>query len=148
LNETKQDRPIEEHNGGLNSKPHETSITWKIPHHSSTKTTGQAQEVVFSSRGRGRGRGPPKIQNHDPRDPYFYCTYHERGHSTEACPETINNVAGIQQEKTMMSIASAMPNQFHQNFWQPQMMGPVNTKKWYRRGTDLWAEFGDEIPFI
>jgi hypothetical protein len=23
----------------------------------------------------------------------------------------------------------------------------VNTKKWYRRGTDLWAEFGDEIPF-
>jgi hypothetical protein len=71
-----------------------------------------------------------------------------RGHSTEACPETINNVAGIQQEKTMMSIASTMPNQFHQNFWQPQMMGPVNTKKWYRRGTDLWAEFGDEIPFI
>jgi hypothetical protein len=23
-------------------------------------------------RGRGRGRGPPKIQNHDPKDPYFY----------------------------------------------------------------------------
>jgi hypothetical protein len=23
----------------------------------------------------------------------------------------------------------------------------VYTKKWYRRGTDLWAEFGDEIPF-
>jgi hypothetical protein len=24
---------------------------------------------------------------------------------------------------------------------------PVNTKKWYKRWTDLWAEFGDEIPF-
>jgi hypothetical protein len=24
---------------------------------------------------------------------------------------------------------------------------PVNTKNWYRKGTDLWAEFGDEIPF-
>jgi hypothetical protein len=23
----------------------------------------------------------------------------------------------------------------------------VNTKKWYKKGTDLWAEFGDEIPF-
>jgi hypothetical protein len=23
----------------------------------------------------------------------------------------------------------------------------VNTKNWYRKGTDLWAEFGDEIPF-
>jgi hypothetical protein len=27
----------------------------------------------FPSRGRGRGRGPPKVQNHDPRDMYFYC---------------------------------------------------------------------------
>jgi hypothetical protein len=23
----------------------------------------------------------------------------------------------------------------------------VNTKNWYRKGADLWAEFGDEIPF-
>jgi hypothetical protein len=23
----------------------------------------------------------------------------------------------------------------------------VNTKNWYMKGTDLWAEFGDEIPF-
>jgi hypothetical protein len=23
----------------------------------------------------------------------------------------------------------------------------VNTKKWYKKGTDLWAELGDEIPF-
>jgi hypothetical protein len=23
----------------------------------------------------------------------------------------------------------------------------VNTKKWYRKGTDLWAEFGKEAPF-
>jgi hypothetical protein len=40
----------------------------------------------FASRGRGRGRGPPKIHNHDPKDPYFYCQYHGRGHSTEECP--------------------------------------------------------------
>jgi hypothetical protein len=50
----------------------------------------------FPSRGRGRGRGTPKIQNHDPRDPYFYCRYHGRGHSTEACPKTKNNIARIQ----------------------------------------------------
>jgi hypothetical protein len=24
---------------------------------------------------------------------------------------------------------------------------PVNTKNWYRKGTDLWAEFGKEAPF-
>jgi hypothetical protein len=24
---------------------------------------------------------------------------------------------------------------------------PVNTKNWYRKGTDLWAEFGNEMPF-
>jgi hypothetical protein len=23
----------------------------------------------------------------------------------------------------------------------------VNTKKWYRKQADLWAELGDEIPF-
>jgi hypothetical protein len=40
----------------------------------------------FASRGRGRGRGPPKIHNHDPKDPCFYCQYHGRGYSTEACP--------------------------------------------------------------
>jgi hypothetical protein len=29
----------------------------------------------FASRGRGRGRGggPPRLTNHNPRDPYFYC---------------------------------------------------------------------------
>jgi hypothetical protein len=32
---------------------------------------------------RGRGRGPPKLTNHNPRDPYFYCQYHGRGHNTE-----------------------------------------------------------------
>jgi hypothetical protein len=25
--------------------------------------------------------------------------------------------------------------------------GSVNTKNWDRKGTDLWAEFGNEIPF-
>jgi hypothetical protein len=23
----------------------------------------------------------------------------------------------------------------------------INTKKWYRKKADLWAELGDEIPF-
>jgi hypothetical protein len=25
--------------------------------------------------------------------------------------------------------------------------GFVNTKKWYKKEADLWAELGDEIPF-
>jgi FtsZ-binding cell division protein ZapB len=74
-------------------------------------------------RGRGRGRGPPKLTNHSPRDPYFYCQYHGRGHNTEGFPETKKNIARIQQEKAMMNIASTMPNQFHPSFWQPQFMG-------------------------
>jgi hypothetical protein len=73
-------------------------------------------------RGRGRGRGPPKLTNLNPRDPYIYCQYHIRGHSIEGCPETKKNIAGIQQEKAMMSIASTMPNQLRQSFWQPQFM--------------------------
>jgi hypothetical protein len=27
------------------------------------------------------------------------------------------------------------------------MLG-VNTKNWYRKETDLWAEFGKETPFV
>jgi hypothetical protein len=27
----------------------------------------------LACRGRGRGREPPKIKNHDPKDPYFCC---------------------------------------------------------------------------
>jgi hypothetical protein len=42
----------------------------------------------FAPMGRGRGRGPPKLTKHIPRDPYFYCQYHRRGHSTERCLET------------------------------------------------------------
>jgi hypothetical protein len=78
----------------------------------------------LTSRGRGRGRGAPKIQNHDPKDPYFYCQYHGRGHNTEVCPETKKNIVRIQKEKTMMSIASTTLNQFRSSFWQPQFVGP------------------------
>jgi hypothetical protein len=28
----------------------------------------------------------------------------------------------------------------------PRTVG-VNTKNWYRKGTDLWADFGNEMPF-
>jgi hypothetical protein len=76
----------------------------------------------FAPRGRGRGRGPPRLTNHNPKDPYFYCQYHGRGRSTEGCPETKKNMARIQQEKVLMSIASSMPSQFRLNFWQPQFM--------------------------
>jgi hypothetical protein len=64
----------------------------------------------FAPSGRGRGRGPPKLTNHNPRDPYFYCQYHGRGHSTKGCPETKKNITKIQQENAMMSIASSIPN--------------------------------------
>jgi hypothetical protein len=59
---------------------------------------------------RGRGRGPLKVQNHYPRDPYLYCRYDGRGHNTEASPETKKNIARIQQEQIMLSIASTVPN--------------------------------------
>jgi hypothetical protein len=71
----------------------------------------------FAPRGRGRRRGPLKLTNHNPRDPYFYFQYHGRGHSTEGCPETKKNIDRIQQEKAMMSIASIMPNQLRSSFW-------------------------------
>jgi hypothetical protein len=37
----------------------------------------------FTPRGRGKGRGPSKLTNRNPRDPYLYCQYHGRDHSTE-----------------------------------------------------------------
>jgi hypothetical protein len=49
----------------------------------------------FNPRGRGRGRGPPALTNHNPKDPHFYCQYHRRGHSTEGCLETKKNMARI-----------------------------------------------------
>jgi hypothetical protein len=49
----------------------------------------------FAPKGRGKGRGPPKLTNHNPRDPYFYYQYHGRGHSTEGCPEIKKNIATI-----------------------------------------------------
>jgi hypothetical protein len=70
----------------------------------------------FASRGRGRGRGPPRLTNHNPRDPYFYCQYHGRGHNTEGCPETKKNIVRIQQEKVMTSITSSMLNPIRPNF--------------------------------
>jgi hypothetical protein len=76
----------------------------------------------FAPRGRGRGRGPPKLTKHNPRDPHFYCQYHGRGHSTEGCPETKKNIPRIQQEKAMMSIASTVPCQLRPSFWQPQFV--------------------------
>jgi hypothetical protein len=76
----------------------------------------------FAPRRRGRGRGPPKLTNHNPRYPYFYYQYHRRGHITEGCLETKKNIARIQQEKAIMSIASSMPDQLCPNFWQPHFM--------------------------
>jgi hypothetical protein len=109
--------------------------TWR-PHFQTPRNINNVENPQFSqdnrsstrgglaSRGKGRGIGPPKIQNHDPKDPYFYCQYHGRGHSTEACPATKKNIARIHQEKTMMNIASTMSNQFRPSLWQPQFMGP------------------------
>jgi hypothetical protein len=76
----------------------------------------------FAPRRRGRGRGPSRLTNHKPKVPYFYFQHHGRGHNTKGCPETKKNMARIQQEKALMSIASSMPSQFRPNFWQPQFM--------------------------
>jgi hypothetical protein len=41
----------------------------------------------------------------------------------------------------------------YSQFWNKITFYPViegayvNTKNWYRKGTDLWAEFGKEAPF-
>jgi hypothetical protein len=41
----------------------------------------------------------------------------------------------------------------YSKFWNKITFYPViegayvNTKNWYRKGTDLWAEFGKEAPF-
>jgi hypothetical protein len=102
-------------------------MTWRAPpqHPRNVNNVGNSQPEQdsrpstrggFNPRGRGRGRGPPALTNHNPKDPYFYCQYHGRGHSTEGCPETKKNMARIQQEKALMSIASSMPSQFHPNF--------------------------------
>jgi hypothetical protein len=90
---------------------------------------------------RGRGRGPPRLMNHNQRDPYFYWQYHRRGHSTEGCPKTKKNIARIQQEKAMMSITSSMPNQLRSNFWQPHFMNsqpnPVPMQQ-FQQPQPLW----------
>jgi hypothetical protein len=64
----------------------------------------------FAPRRRGRGRGPSRLTNHNPKVPYFYFHYHGREHNTKGCSETKKNMARIQQEKALMSIASSMPS--------------------------------------
>jgi hypothetical protein len=96
------------------------STMWKNPQ--SDQNNRPSARGGFVPRGRGRGRGPSRLTNHNPKDPYFYCQYHGRGHSTEGCLETKKNMARIQQEKALMSIASSMLSQFRPNFWQPQFM--------------------------
>jgi hypothetical protein len=121
-NEMKQDRAIEK-------------LTWRPPFQNpqninnvenpqSNQNNRPSTRGGFAprGRGRGRGRGPSKLTNHNPRDQYFYCQYHGRGHSTEGCPETKKNIARIQQEKAMMSIDFTMPNHLHPSFWQPQFV--------------------------
>jgi hypothetical protein len=113
-------------------------MTWGAPpqHPRNVNNVGNSQPEQsnrpstwggFNPRGRGRGRGPPGFTNHNPKDPNFYCQYHGRGHSTEGCPETKKNMARVQQEKTLMSIASSMPSQFRPNFWQPQFANPQSS---------------------
>jgi hypothetical protein len=58
-NEMKQDRAIEKWRGDLNSKIHETSITWKIP--SPIRTIDQAQEEpLHPGEGEGEGEEDPR----------------------------------------------------------------------------------------
>jgi hypothetical protein len=95
----------------------------------------------FCVKRKRRGRRPLKVQNNDPRCPYFYYQYHGKGHNTEPCPETKKNIARIPREKTMMSIASTMSNQFRSNFWQRQYVShqpnPVTVQQ-FQQAQSSW----------
>jgi hypothetical protein len=79
------------------------TATMSRPHFQNPQNIDNVENPQFTQDNRAntrgghapRGRGPPKLTNHNPRDPYFYCQYHGRGHSTEGCPENKKNIAGI-----------------------------------------------------
>jgi hypothetical protein len=108
----------------LNSRICETSTHGKSSVQSEQQT--KRKRRICTQR-KGKGKSPPKLTNHNPKDLYFYCQYHERGHNTEGCPETKKNIARIQQEKAIMSIAFSTPNQLRPSFCQPQFMNSQPT---------------------
>jgi hypothetical protein len=119
--EIKQGKAIQEQYGELILKLHETLTMWKIL--SSTSTADRAQEEVLHQE-EEEGKEDLRTSQITTQEIHIFIVYHGRGHNTETCPETKKNIARIQQEKTMMSIASTMPNQFRPDFWQPQFMNP------------------------
>jgi hypothetical protein len=56
------------------------------------------------------------------------------------------------KERVLNRFSSEMLS-IYSKFWNKITFYPViegayvNTKNWYRKGTDLWAEFGKEAPF-
>jgi hypothetical protein len=91
LKETRQGRIIKEQDGDHNSRHSKTSTSLKILHHFSTKTVDQAQGVVFLQEEEEEDLRRFKFMIQ--RYLFIYCRYHGRGHNTEACPETKNNIA-------------------------------------------------------
>jgi hypothetical protein len=103
LSEIKQDKAIEEQHGGLSFKLHETSTMWKIL--SSTKTTGQAQEEASHQEEGGEEEDlrRSKIMTQE----IHTFTADIMGEvTTLKLAQKLENIARIQQEKTMMNIAS------------------------------------------
>jgi hypothetical protein len=107
--EMRQGKETQEQCGDLTFKTHETSIIWKI--HNSDKKTDQIQEEVLHPREEEGEEDHRNLQTIE-----IHTSTHRR------VPETKKNIARIQQEKAMMSIASTMPNQLRPSFWQPQFM--------------------------
>jgi hypothetical protein len=62
-------------------------------------------------------------------------------------PKTKKNIARIQQEKAMMSIASSMPS-----FWQPQFLNsqssPVTMQQFQQPTTTILATFSAVLPSV
>jgi hypothetical protein len=92
---------------------------WKIL--SPTRTTDQAQEEDLHP-GEEEGEEDPRNSQTTIQEIRTSTANITEEDNTEGCPETKKNIARIQQEKAMMSIASSMLNQLRLNFWQPNFM--------------------------
>lgn len=83
-----------------------------------------------SSRGRGRGRGPPRLTNKKNQPRMYYCTFHGKhlDHATDFCPETKKTFKRITEEKIATTVVVAAPKTInHTSFWSQKPYYPVYT---------------------
>jgi hypothetical protein len=77
-----------------------------------------------------------------PKPKPFHCEHCWRdGHLAEFCFRRKH------EERLARELANKDRYRPSRGVPEPRLVPSVNTKNWYRKGTDLWAEFGDEIPF-